>query len=325
MTKWLTGFGPNPITDVLAGALWQVRSTLLPVGAGVGAGGVPTCLQNGGKNCSGQNLKGANLAGMNLSGVDFSQANLTGANLTKATLDNAVFIRAALPGANLTNATGQNVNFADALLAGSYRGSPAQAAIFTNAKLQSADFYDVNDPRLWDVTALSINMQGVNLTGANLTMANLSLANLTDANLTGADLNGKAPDGVSNVGEGGADLSGAILVGANLNNVQLVGGQYWRPLNLASAQLDNARLQNATFTATDCENESGDTACAILDSATFYNANLTGATLQNITAYGTKWADYKVGLGYLNAATCPNGAEYAGESGAGNCPVGRVS
>jgi uncharacterized protein YjbI with pentapeptide repeats len=149
---------------------------------------------------------------------------------------------------------------------------------------------------------------------------------VTGAELTGVILLGRVPDGVDNVGNGGADLTGATLVDANLSNAQFVtdDGYGARPLSLASADLTGARLQNAAFALGYCEGDN-DNPCAILDAATFYNADLTGATFQNITAYSVKWADYKIGFGYQNPATCPNGEDWAGEGGAGNCPVGRVN
>ena len=330
--KWLSGFGPNPITDLLAGALWQLRRTLLPAGAGVSAGGLPKCLQDSGKNCSNQNLKGANLSGESLTGVNFNGANLIGANLSKATLDNATLVEAILPGANLSGATGKNVNFANALLSGGYQGSAPQATIFADAKLQGANFYGVNNLRLWEGSyyQLPLNMKSVNLSGANLTQAVLAGVDLTGAELTDVILLGRVPDGVEdNVGNGGADLSGATLVNANLSNAHFVTDDSYgtRPLSLASADLTGARLQKASFVfggAYGCDGDN-DNPCAILDAATFYNADLTGATLENITAYSVKWADYKY-LGVVtDPATCPNGEDWAGEDGAGNCPVGRVN
>jgi uncharacterized protein YjbI with pentapeptide repeats len=232
---WLSGLPSNPITDFLTGALWLVRRTLFPVGAGVGLGGSAACVAT--KDCSGQDLRGADLQRADLSGVNFTKAdlrdvnvqwaNLTGANLSNANLDSSnQFARYTnLNDANLTDA-----NFTNATLSGASLGrSSLTGAILIGANLSYIDLSRQN--------LVGKDLTGTNLTATDLYQTDLTSANLTDADLTNANIIAANLTGVTwsntKCPHGGASSSGCsaypLAPAAGFDNAKLAWYEYRSP------------------------------------------------------------------------------------------------
>ncbi len=157
--NWLDGLPSTPFTDLLSGAVWLVRRTLVPVGPGVGPGGTAACVAT--KDCSGQDLQGVDLQGQDLSGVNFSGANLSGANLYRTRLWEADFSEANLIRANLGQASMYDADFSGAILTkANLRSAELSGANFEGARLKEANLY------------------GAVLAGTDFTYADLSYTDL---------------------------------------------------------------------------------------------------------------------------------------------------
>lgn len=230
--NWLRGFPTNPITDFLAGALWQVRKTLTPSGVHVLVGGSTACVAT--RNCKQQDLEGVNLTGANLSYVDFRYSNLSsailnGANLTEADLTGSVnlnytqLVKSNLQSAKLNDASLRGADLTGAVLKYAYlSGADLTGAVLNNADLTAARVFGwilfgatLTGANMTQVDFGRTDLRGKDLTGVNLTGAYLAEAYLNGANLTGANLTGAKLTG--------ADLTGANLTGATCPNGQIYG------------------------------------------------------------------------------------------------------
>ena len=163
---WLSTL-PGSMIDFVAGGLWMVRRTILPVGSDVGLWGSASCVAT--KDCSGRDLSGADLHGQDLSGTDFAGASLRRADLAEALLTVA----------NLTSADAEAANLVGVDLS----GATLVSADLSSAALAGADLTNAD-------------LSGVNLSGADLSRATLEGAGLDEATLTGVIWrNTTCPDG----------------------------------------------------------------------------------------------------------------------------------
>lgn len=248
--RWLSSFSPNPLADLLAGAVWLIRRTLVATGDDVEFGGSAGCVVA--KDCSGQDLSGANLSGQDLRGVNF-----TGTILTRADLSDATMRAANLTGATLTEATLTSANLTDAnLTSANLTRANISDAIFDRVTLRAATlaYLDLTARNFSGFDLSFVNLEGTNLTGADLSGANLSDTDLRSANLAGASIRGI---NLSRADLSGQNLAGAVLTGANLTDAKFV------KTNLNGANLESANLENTNFYQ-----------------ANLTNANLTGAVLK---------------------------------------------
>lgn len=328
--QWLASFPPNPVTDFLAGAVWLVRRTLLPVGDGVGSWGSAGCVSTG--DCSGQDLSGADLRGQDLTGVRFTDAKLDRAilgeaNLTRADMSGATVLHTVLTNANLTGANLSGVDLKYQNLRGvTLAGANLSHANLTGALLWGRPTTDLATATLVganfagqafsSANGTTLNWAGKDLTGVNLSGANLTGADLSRANLTGAELNGvnltranltdatlPGPGFLSPLVSAtltganltNVDLSGADLSGMNLTGVVLAGANLART-KLKSANLTDANLANAILTGAD------------LTDADLTRADLLGSDMLNTTLAGVVWKDTRCSYGNKTSAGCSNAA-----------------
>ena len=223
-------------------------------------------------------LRGANLAGANFDGAHLEQANLVN-SLAHSTGRVTTFRGAFLNGARLDTA-----NFAEVDLT----GARLPGAVLINSNLAGATL------RQADLTGAFLDssvLEGALLAGAFLNGASLVDARLQRADLVGAYLNG-ATLTFANLSD--ADLSGAqlddailvnaILVGADLRAASLRGAQmidsFLEGANLASADLAGAVLFDADLSRSIL-------AGANLASANLASADLTGASLTEADLSGS--------------------------------------
>ena len=201
----LSGLPANPVSEFLSGALYLVRRSLRPVGAGVGLFGSVPCVGSG--DCSGLDLSGADLSGRILAGLNFARAVLNGVDFSGADLSRADLGLAALRQADLTDANLFEANLAGADLVGADLDGVTN---FATATLTGADLSGQILLRL-------------DLSDKDLTDTDFSGAILTGSDLSGADLGQADFEGA---GLAGVDLSGVDLSGADLNFADL-GGVIW--------------------------------------------------------------------------------------------------
>jgi hypothetical protein len=161
---WLSSFPSNAITDFLAGGLWLVRRTLIPVGSGVGLWGSAACVSTG--DCSDVDLTGADLEDVDLSGVDLAGVTLVSADLSGASLGGS-------------GAAGANFSFAD------LSGAQLQYADFIGAQMRGVK---LNGANLYRAKLMSADLTMAQLIGANLEYADVTNAKFTLADLTGANI-----------------------------------------------------------------------------------------------------------------------------------------
>ena len=199
----LSGLPANPVSEFLSGALYLVRRSLRPVGAGVGLFGSVPCVGSG--DCSGLDLSGADLSGRILAGLSFARAVLDGVDFSGADLSRADLSLAALRQADLTDANLFEANLAGADLVGADLDGVTN---FATATLTGADLsgqillrLDLSDKDLTDT-----DFSGAILTGSDLSGADLGQADFEGAKLARVDLSG-------------VDLSGANLDSADLGDV----------------------------------------------------------------------------------------------------------
>lgn len=274
--RFLLAFPANPVTDFLAGALWLVRRTLLPLDVGEGLFGSAACVQT--KDCSGQDLTEADLSRLVLADVDFTNAILTRADLSNSNLATGRMAGAILDGARLEGTRLTQADLTAAILTG---------ANLKDAKLDGADLTDA-DLRVRNLPTGSVagigtakSLRGVNLAGQDLTGVDLSGKDLTGAALTGVDLKDAKLDGadltdadlrVRNLPTGPVAGIGAAksLRGANLAGQNLTG------VDLSGKDLTGADLTGAVLTDVVLRN-------AILADAIFNDADLVGAELDGVS------------------------------------------
>jgi len=225
---------------------------------------------------SGEDLRGADYTGKDLSGAlmrkailldcDFSGANLTGADLHLAQATNAVFDNANLSDVNLSGATldGAKLRGADLancdLTAASARGATLNTAVLSRAKLCNADVKGAN---FSDIQAMYADF-----TGAEMHQAQFTQAAMNHCNLTGVHAHEVA-------------FTQAIMSGVRLDNGDYFNSTFQHArLMCASARganLDKCTLSNVDAKPTD------------FTGATFRNANLTQACLDNCVFRGAQF------------------------------------
>ena len=199
----LSGLPSNPLSDFISGALYLVRRTLKPVGAGVGLFGSVACVGSG--DCSGQDLSGADLSGRILASLNFAGAVLNGVDFSGSDLSGADLSLAKLRQADLTDANLRDANLFGADLVGADLDGVTN---FATATLTNAD--------LSGQILLRLNLSGKDLSGTDFSGA---ILNGTD--LSGTDLRqaGFAGAGLVGVNFSGVDLTGANLGHADLSDV----------------------------------------------------------------------------------------------------------
>ena len=291
----LTSLPVNPVSEILSGALWLMRRTLVPLGGDVGQSGSAACVAT--KDCSGLDLAGADLRRQDLSGVNFRNANLTGADLNGANLNDADLRGAVLAAVsdedlvsvswNGANLGGQNLSLRDLrkidlrntdlsgilltrsiLIGAKFDGAKLGSAILSGANLSTADFIgaDLTAAQLGPVgesgapELYTAYLVGANFTNANLEKANLAGVNLQDANLTNANLTDAQLRGVKN-------LNDATLTGASLTRVDLSAAS-GSSRDLSRKDLTGTNLVGAILAGVN------------LDKANLTKANLTDAQLR---------------------------------------------
>ncbi|MEX2459218.1 MAG: pentapeptide repeat-containing protein [Actinomycetota bacterium] len=200
-------------------------------------------------NCDNRLTPGGDLSGCDFADVDLAGLDLSGANLSKADLSGA-----DLSGANLSRANLSGTNGA-------------------GAQLSRAN--------LSEVTGVELNLKGANLARANLTGADLTGADLRDADLGGTNLSqvNLSRADLRDHDFSGADFAGQVLSGADLT------GTIWVDAVLLEARLDGARLVNANLAKVSADE--ADFSGAVLDGATFVQAQLDRATFDGASMEGT--------------------------------------
>lgn len=154
-------------------------------------------------------LDGADLRGASFVETDLSRASLFCANLTRCDFRRARMKRADLRGATLSgaNLTGAILDEADLRAAVLYSLDDVSGLRWVGGRTSAAGA-SLNNAKLDEAVAHSVDFSYCSLMGASLRDANLKNANFTGANLSGADL-------------GGAKLEGACLKGAILTGVDV--------------------------------------------------------------------------------------------------------
>lgn len=153
------------------------------------------------------------------------QAALTVLGRRDATQD-TINYRLDLSNADIPGASLNLANLSGTLL----KGANLQSADFLQANLQGAFLSLAN---LHGAFLMGANLQGTVFRGANLQGAFLVGANLLGADLSGANLQG-------------AFLMGANLLGANLKGANLLGADLSEAENLASGQIESAKVDSTT-------------------------------------------------------------------------------
>ncbi|MDH3337023.1 MAG: pentapeptide repeat-containing protein [Gammaproteobacteria bacterium] len=244
-------------------------------------------------------LRGANLHGADLTGADLGSANLADADFSYATLVDVSFSRIHVA-TNLRMANFERAN----LLNARFGGVEAQAAQFTAASLDGADFTGgpvsnavldsacFEDASLRDANLSWQRMRNANLSGADLTKAQLLNADLSGSNLSGtcfrlADLSDADLSGSFCAANKATDFWSATLDGAKLRDV-VMARAYFQDASLARAALSGGDFSRASFYRANAER-------ATLHSCKLHEVNLTDANFAG--------ADFDKGLVRLSDLT----------------------
>jgi uncharacterized protein YjbI with pentapeptide repeats len=171
-------------------------------------------------------FSGANLRGAALAGAWWDFATLRGTHLERADLRGARI--AGKGGADLRGIRLDSADLREAHLDGALL---TDGAVLAHADLRRAD--------LDGATLRDADLRGAQLDSAGLAGASLQGARLDRASLKGADLRGATLSG--------AVLAGADFLGAVLTNAHLKGTDFTAALNLTTAQLADADLDETTL------------------------------------------------------------------------------
>jgi|GEM_PF-348829 len=241
--------------------------------------------------------KSKNLSGIGLSNNDLSEWNLAGQNLLEADFVNANLSFASLAevdltSANLGYATLRGADFTGATLTGfvCVYGVSAEDAIFTDADLSDAHFYEPSYP--FYSSSFSSNLSGAKFIRASLTRANLRYATLTDANFTDADLTDAGLRYATLRGANftranlryatltDADFTDSVITGANFDSSDLMLSQLYSTKSYKDKNLSGVLLNCLNLSEGDFKGQN--LTSADLSFATLTNADFTGATLTNV-------------------------------------------
>ncbi len=244
-----------------------------------------------GESVSCKDWSGLDFSGLDLSGVDLSEcyleyANFSGAKLISANLKRAILTHANLSNADLTNAvledsnlgasqlTGtvfSNSNFAEGILS----KANLSKAIFSHCNLSEVNFLEasfknvkMDDCQLKSANFLEMNFLGSQFIGCELSECNFLQSQLENCDFSGSNLS------TSNFIE--CNLNNSAFTQTNMTNVRFLGGSTLKNCNFREAILDKASFRNA-----DAEGSN-------FEKSTFYMADFGDANLQRTKFYGAQ-------------------------------------
>jgi uncharacterized protein YjbI with pentapeptide repeats len=179
-------------------------------------------------------------------------------------------------------------------------GCNLAGADLSNAKLAEANLEGAN---LQGANLQGVNLEAAYLVGANLDQTNLTKANLHYANLTMSSLQDAV---LENAEMAAINLQGATAPRANLQGATLTAPAMLQGVNLARANLQDAKLEGAMLANANLEGTN-------LQGADLSDTSIRSSGLRGGTSFGQALGDWAVGglLGVGIGALSRDGVKFA--------------